>query len=476
MSPRDPPLLWTSRPEPSGRPEPIDRSRGALCLFAKPPEPGRVKTRLAATLGPDAAAALAAAFLRDTAAALQLVSRADLILATTDPAAPHPGVPDAVPRWAQGDGDLGARLERVLARALDRAPWAIAVGADSPGAPLALHRAAARALDDGADAVIGHALDGGFYLLGLRRCPPGLFADLPWSAPDTGAAMAARLAERGLTCAVIDPWFDVDAEADLARLAAHVRAGRLAAPATAPLLADVPAAEAGAISVIVPALDEAARIGAQVAALLAEPGFAEVLVADGGSADATAARARAAGAGVVVAPRGRAAQMNAAARLAVGDVLLFVHADVALPPGAATHVRAGLADGRAVGGAFRTWTMFDGAEGDAWPRPLRPLVHLADVRSRLTRLPYGDQAPFVRREVFEEVGGYPDQPLMEDLELSLRLRRLGAIGRAPASVRVSARRLAARPFFTTLVWNVFPALYRLGVPPEALARLYAHIR
>lgn len=463
----------------ANRPEPVTRdpgSRGAMCLFAKPPAPGRVKTRLAATLGADAAAALAAAFLRDTAAALQLVSRADLILATTEPNARHPGVPDAVPRWPQGEGDLGARLERVLSRALDHAPWAIALGADSPGAPLALYRAAARALDAGADAVIGHALDGGFYLLGLRRCPPGLFAELPWSASDTGAAMAARLAARGLRCVVIDPWFDVDTPTDLARLAAHVCAGRLAAPATAPLLAGVSAAEAGAISVIVPALEEGSRIGAQVEALRAQAGFAEVLVADGGSADGTAAAARTAGAEVVVAPRGRAAQMNAAARLAVGDVLLFVHADVGLPEGAAAHVRATLTDGCAVAGAFRTWTTFDGAEGEAWPRPLRPLVHLADVRSRLTRLPYGDQAPFVRREVFEGVGGYPDQPLMEDLELSLRLRRVGAIGRAPASVRVSARRLAARPVFTTLIWNVFPTLYRLGVAPEVLARLYAHIR
>lgn len=225
------------------------------------------------------------------------------------------------------------------------------------------------------------------------------------------------------------------------------------------------------LSVIIPTLDEQELIEAQVRRTASLRGVAEVVVADGGSRDATVARVPALpSVRVVTAPRGRATQMNAGARAATGDVLLFLHADVALPDDAARHVEEALASPSTVGGAFRTWTVADR------PTLLGPLLHLADLRSRYTSLPYGDQAPFVRREVFEALGGFPEQPLMEDLELSLRLRRLGAIARVPARVRVSGRRFIARPVFFTAVVNVFPALYRLGVSAELLARWYGHVR
>jgi hypothetical protein len=124
-----------------------------------------------------------------------------------------------------------------------------------------------------------------------------------------------------------------------------------------------------------------------------------------------------------------------------------------------------------VAGAFRTWTVAD-------TRPVwwSPLLHLADVRSRYTRVPYGDQALFVRTWAFWRAGGFPVQPLMEDAELALRLRRLGRIRTVPARVTVSGRRFLARPVFYTLAMNTFPLLYRLGVSPERLLRLYRHER
>lgn len=225
------------------------------------------------------------------------------------------------------------------------------------------------------------------------------------------------------------------------------------------------------LSVIIPTLNEQSVIEAQVRRTASLRGVAEVVVVDGGSQDATLERIPAMPqVRVVTAPKGRASQMNAGARAATGDVLLFLHADVSLPDEAARHVEEALSNPRAVGGAFRTWTV---ADRPTW---LGPLLHLADLRSRYTRLPYGDQAPFVRREAFETIGGFPEQPLMEDLEFSLRLRGLGAIARAPARVLVSGRRFIARPFFFTAVVNVFPALYRLGVSPESLARWYAQVR
>ncbi len=226
------------------------------------------------------------------------------------------------------------------------------------------------------------------------------------------------------------------------------------------------------LSVVVPVLDEARRLGRQLAALGAVAGVDEILVVDGGSRDDTVAIARGApGVRVLAAPRGRGHQMNAGARAARGDVLLFLHADAALPPDAARLIARALDDPRVVAGAFRLHTVAE--DGGRW---LAPLLRLADVRSRVTRLPYGDQAVFVRRAAFERVGGFPDQPLMEDIELARRLRRVGRIRTVPGVVRVSGRRFLANPVRAVLAMRVFPLLYRLGVSPARLARLYGDPR
>jgi rSAM/selenodomain-associated transferase 2 len=226
------------------------------------------------------------------------------------------------------------------------------------------------------------------------------------------------------------------------------------------------------LSVIVPTLDEEARIGRRLEELAALAGVGETIVVDGGSADRTVAIARGfPEVRVLVAPRGRGPQMNAGAAAAAGDVLLFLHADASLPPDAARWVAVALAEPGVVAGAFRTWTV-----ADAGPTWLGPLLHLADVRSRLARLPYGDQAVFVRRDSFARAGGFPDQPLMEDVELARRLARLGRIRTVPASVRVSGRRFLAHPVRAAATMRLLPLLYRLGVPPHVLATLYGDPR
>ncbi len=225
------------------------------------------------------------------------------------------------------------------------------------------------------------------------------------------------------------------------------------------------------VSVIVPTLDEERLIDARLDELRAL-GPHEVIVVDGGSGDATVDRVvkHPSRPRWIVAPRGRARQMNAGASLATGHVMLFLHADVALPRDALAHIARAIADPRVVAGAFRTWTLPD--------RPTRfgPLLHLADVRSRVSGLPYGDQAMFVRAEVFRSLGGFPDIPLMEDLALSRALRAVGRICTVPARVTVSGRRFMARPVLYTAMVNVFPMLYRLGVSPALLARVYHAVR
>ena len=227
------------------------------------------------------------------------------------------------------------------------------------------------------------------------------------------------------------------------------------------------------VSVIVPILNEQSRIQALLDQLLALPGLHQIIVVDGGSRDQGAALASArAGVVVLLAARGRGAQMNAGARAASGDVLLFLHADVTLPHDAVRWIDGALEDSAVVAGAFRTWTVPDAQPAPRWA----PLLHLADLRSRYAKLPYGDQALFVRAEVFRALGGFAEIELMEDLELSRRLCAAGRVVTLPASVLVSGRRFLARPVFYTLVMNLFPLLYRLGVPPQALSRLYGHVR
>lgn len=226
------------------------------------------------------------------------------------------------------------------------------------------------------------------------------------------------------------------------------------------------------ISVILPTFDEAARIGTRLVELRRIPGLHEVIMVDGGSGDESIAIAQAfSEVRVIEAPRGRALQMNAGARAASGDVLLFLHADVALPAAATAHIHRALADASVVAGAFRTWTVPDGG-----PSRLAPLLHLADLRSRYTGLPYGDQAMFVRAGAFRAVGGFPTVPILEDIELSRRLRRMGTIRTCPANVCVSGRRFLARPFHSSLVMNLFPFLARIGVPLRLLADAYGVVR
>lgn len=207
-----------------------------VCLFAKPPVAGEVKTRLATALGTETAAQLARAFLLDTWEQITQLDWAQAIVATTGRLAPELGIPpDRV--WLQGDGDLGARIERVMTRGLAEHVASIAIGADTPGLPSELLEAAHRDLANDNDAVIGPTDDGGFYLLGLRRIPNNLLVDLPWSRNDTYTATRARLDACGLRTSELPRWFDVDRPADLARLEAELAAGRIHAPRTAQLLA-----------------------------------------------------------------------------------------------------------------------------------------------------------------------------------------------------------------------------------------------
>jgi rSAM/selenodomain-associated transferase 2 len=222
-----------------------------------------------------------------------------------------------------------------------------------------------------------------------------------------------------------------------------------------------------ALSIIVPVLDEAENLARLLPHLRERCPGAEVIVVDGGSVDGTARMAPVwPDVRYLASDRGRARQMNAGARAARGDVLLFLHADTLLPPGAPDAIAQALADPAVVGGRFDV--------SFASPRlAFRVIAACMNRRSRWSGIATGDQAIFVRRGVFEALGGYPDIPLMEDVELSARLRRRGRIGCLGSRVITSARKWEREGIVRTvlLMWAL-RLLYFCRVGPARLHRWY----
>jgi rSAM/selenodomain-associated transferase 2 len=223
------------------------------------------------------------------------------------------------------------------------------------------------------------------------------------------------------------------------------------------------------LSIIIPVLDEEAEIAHVLAALapLRSRGV-ETIVVDGGSRDRTAALARPLADRVIAAPRGRAVQMNAGAVAATGDVLLFLHADTRLPAEADRLVLDGLAR------SGRQWGRFDVRISGRHPL-LRVVAALMNIRSRLTGIATGDQAMFVRRDLFERVGGFPAIPLMEDVAFSRAAKRVGEpLCLSPRAI-TSGRRWEQRGVMRTilLMWRLRLA-YSLGAAPARLAHLYGY--
>ena len=221
------------------------------------------------------------------------------------------------------------------------------------------------------------------------------------------------------------------------------------------------------LSIVIPMLNEAAQLPDLFAHLLPIcRGGCEVVFADGGSSDGSVELAEVGGFRVVQSERGRARQMNAGAAASKGEVLLFLHADTRLPPTALHHIERSLADGKHVWGRFDVCI-----SGRAFM--LRVIARLMNWRSCLTGIATGDQAMFVRREVFERVQGFPQQPLMEDVELSKRLKKFSRPACIHHCVTTSGRRWESRGVWRTilLMWRLRWAYWR-GADAQTLAGLY----
>lgn len=206
----------------------MKNDRITVGVFVKVPRAGEVKTRLAPALGMAGAAMFAQSCFEDTWAAIRSLEWARPIVACTE----RVSFSDHRPVWLQGKGDLGRRLETILRRACRQSPAVLAVGSDSPGMPRRLLESARAALVH-CDAVVGPSEDGGFYLIGLKRCPAGLLSGIRWSQADTFAQTVSRLRGFEMNTTVLEPWFDVDTPKDLEHLQYLLENGTIIAPHTA---------------------------------------------------------------------------------------------------------------------------------------------------------------------------------------------------------------------------------------------------
>jgi rSAM/selenodomain-associated transferase 2 len=231
------------------------------------------------------------------------------------------------------------------------------------------------------------------------------------------------------------------------------------------------------ITVIIPTLNEAAVIDMTLRAAMAL-GFHDLVIVDGGSNDGTTALAASLAARteaplslrLLSSPPGRAKQLNAGAAASTADVLLFLHADSRLPPHARHLIEVALGDPAVVGGRFDV--RFD--RPSIWGQVISTCMNM---RSRLSRISTGDQAIFVRRPIFERLGGFSDIPIMEDIDFSIRLKRTGTIAAIRERVTTSFRRWERQgPLRTVLLMWCLRFLYWIGVSPQRLAQFYAVVR
>ncbi len=437
-------------------------SRKRLILFTRYPEPGTTKTRMIPKLGAEGAAELQRQMTR------HIVSR------ITEFTGLHPtsievrfegGNKKLMAAWLgtgfdyspQGKGDIGLRMGRALEDGFGNGyETVVIIGSDIPDITGNILQKAFEGLKKH-DLVLGPAGDGGYYLIGMQetafiQANPRLFNEIHWGTDRVLSQTHALAKELRLSFIFLDTLDDVDRPENLA---VWYQAADLRPPST----------EKKCISVIIPTLNEVENLKKTISNLRKSK-TSEVIVVDGGSRDGTVELAGSLGAKVLKTGASKAVQMNVGAAEAACDVLLFLHADTRLPDRFDQKVMAAVSQNGFCAGAFSL-----GIDSNA--RGLRFIERVANWRSRSFQMPYGDQALFVCRDLFNEIGGFPDFPIMEDFELIRRLRRKGKISILPESVITSPRRYLNFGILKTWFLNqIIITAYYMGIPPARLACWY----
>jgi rSAM/selenodomain-associated transferase 2 len=322
----------------------------------------------------------------------------------------------------------------------------VLVGTDIPAMRSGHLKAAFEALDLH-DVVLGPSRDGGYWLIGMRK-PVDIFQNIEWGSTRVLAQTLAAVRHKALSWVQLNTLNDIDSPEDLDAW-----------------LSDRNRRFVPYLSIVIPTLNEAAHIQATIEHVQSVD--TQIIVVDGGSSDGTAALAAQSGALVLHSPRGRALQQNMGARHATGRVLLFLHADTRLPSGFEAQVFDLLMDPKVVLGAFHFKT-------DYRSRSMRLIEKAVHLRSSLLRMPYGDQALFMPRAVFEQAGGFDPVPIAEDLFLVRRLARMGRVALAPGAALTSGRRWRSLGVLRATLINYMIGIGCLaGVDPGRMAGLYA---
>ncbi len=433
-----------------------------LIIFIRYPEPGKTKTRLIPLLGAEGAAALHRRMAEHSVGWAKRMERDEVSLEVRY----EGGTEDLFRKWLgpglsyreQGKGDLGRRMSRAFADGFQSGFERIAlVGTDCPGLGETLVRKAFGGLESH-EIVLGPALDGGYFLIGLRRQLDPIFENMPWGTSQVLRTTTQTAAALHLRVFLLEPLGDVDRPEDL-KIWNHV-------------VKDSPPRKGGTvdgrdgalISIVIPTLQEEENIPACLSST-EQARNVERIVVDGGSRDRTVEIAQALGATVLHSRKGRALQMNAGAEKASGEMLIFLHADTRLPLGFDRYVREALQQPGIAVGAFEFRL-------DAYSRGLKIIEKIANWRSRALQLPYGDQSLFLRAALFRQAGGFPELPIMEDVELVRRLRKKGRIQTLSYPAVTSARRWKELGLFrTTLINEAVLSAYYLGVSPRFILRL-----
>lgn len=430
-----------------------------LLIFSKYPVAGKAKTRLIPILGAARAAELHQRLAEHTVS----VARSSSIESGYGLAIHYTGGPLKNFRaWLGTDleyrqqptGDLGQRMQTAFRSSLAHTPdCAIGFGTDIPGlTPAILHQAQARL--ENHDIVLGPAADGGYYLIGMKSLHPELFIDIDWGTDRVYQQTRAKCSHLGLQVAELPRLSDIDRPEDLENLSNH--------PDFSDFFTDKPL-----LSVIIPTLNEAPVLGATLERLQQSDNV-EIIVADADSQDGTGDIATHYGAKLLTVTTGRADQLNEGVKQSTGRYLLFLHADTLIPRNYSDLILSALKNPSTVAGAFRFKT-------DASSLGMRIVEWGTNFRSAILKWPYGDQGLFMERRVFDEIGGFPATPIMEDFELIRRLRRRGPIITLADEAITSARRWQNLGIVrTTIVNQLMIAGFLTGVSTETLRHLYRH--
>lgn len=439
-------------------------NKKAVILFTRVPEPGKVKTRMMSVYTGEECAKMQTCFLQDITRELRKTG-ADLFVCY-DPSGPKRAIRRICGYLEQRGDGLGERMlnafKEVLGRGYDSC---VLVGSDLPELTAADIKSAFAELELN-DAACGPTEDGGYYLIGMHRALPELFDGRSYGHDRVIDELREAAASNGISMGLIRTRRDMDTPDDVMKYLAAMRSdARLRHSRTGSFVRDHLR-----ISVIVPVYNEITTIDAMVTQLRGLKDDCEIIFADGGSTDDTLSRIpedfR-----IVRSPKGRAAQMNAGASAASGDILFFLHCDSELPPDPLAEIRRVMTRREAgcFGIAFHSRQFF------MWTNRV-----ISNGRAGIHGIMFGDQGMFMTRELFERAGGFREIPIMEDYQFSLDLKRLGIRpGMARHRIYTSDRRYPkANIPKLRLMYQMYSMrkAYRAGVPVEEISAKYRDIR